>query len=472
MRALSSFCTASSSTSFVLALAVASLAACSEPKPAEPAPPPPPPPPPAMSSAPAPVVEAPKPEEKPVPEAPKGPTPAFKTGGFNTPESVYYDAEGDRYLVSNIGGKPTAVDNDGYISIVSPEGKVITEKWIAGGTTVGKAKITLNAPKGTVISKGLLYVADLDTVRMFDAKTGAPKGEVKIKDATFLNDVAAGPDGKIYVSDSGLKQNDKGDFEQTGTDAVYTVTKAKATIVAKDKSLGGPNGLYATKDGVWVVTFGSGELYRLDAKGKKSDAIKLPKGALDGIVPMGDMLFISSWEGSTVFKGKAAGPFEPVLTELKAPADIGLDTKRSRILVPRFIEGNVEAYDVKLADDRPRPAGCALAEDDARRSKQSEGRARGFRTRPSTFRGLAGAARLREERVQSANRRAYGSAPRGAPTIRISSRASLRVFVSNGVLAMRSAAESTWGSWPVVAASANVPISLVKTPTAWGAPMR
>ena len=48
---------------------------------------------------------------------------------------------------------------------------------------------------------GTLYVADLDTVRMFDAKTGAAKGEVKIPGATFLNDIAT--DGKVvYVSDS------------------------------------------------------------------------------------------------------------------------------------------------------------------------------------------------------------------------------------------------------------------------------
>src|SRR5262249_42471950 len=99
--------------------------------------------------------------------------------------------------------------------------------------------------------------------------------------------------------------------------------------------------------GVLVVTFGTNELYRLDDKGAKQDVTKLPKGSLDGIVQMGDALLISSWEGSAIFKGKLGGTFEQVLGDLKAPADIGFDKKRNRVLVPRFQEDAVEAYDVK-----------------------------------------------------------------------------------------------------------------------------
>ncbi|MEO6574159.1 MAG: SMP-30/gluconolactonase/LRE family protein, partial [Polyangiaceae bacterium] len=292
-------------------------------------PPPPSAPPPttaaAVSAPPVTPAEPAKPAAE-APAAPKGPPPAFQLTGFQTPESVFYDEANDRYLVSNINGKPVEADNNGYISVVSPDGKMVTEKWIAGGQN----KVTLNAPKGTALAGGVLYVADIDTVRMFDAKSGAPKGELKVPGATFLNDVSAAPDGRVYVSDSGLN----GDFGPTGTDAIYAVDKGKLKTVAKDASLGKPNGLLATKDGLWVVTFGSGELYRLDPKaldGKaaKADVVKLPKGQLDGIVMNGDQLFVSSWEGTCVFKGKAAGPFEVAFPGLKAPADIGFDKKRS-----------------------------------------------------------------------------------------------------------------------------------------------
>jgi hypothetical protein len=52
--------------------------------------------------------------------------------GFKTPESILHDAVGDVYLVSNINGTPSAKDNNGFISRVSPDGKVQTLKWIEG----------------------------------------------------------------------------------------------------------------------------------------------------------------------------------------------------------------------------------------------------------------------------------------------------------------------------------------------------
>jgi len=272
------------------------------------------------------------------------PVVTFKDVGLATPESVLYDEQNDVYLVSNINGKPLDVDNNGFISKLSPDGKVATLKWIEGG----KDKITLNAPKGLAFSGDLLYVSDIDTVRMFDRKTGAPAGEVKIAGATFLNDIAATSDGKILVSDSGLKASAKG-FDATGSDAVYTVDKAKkATPLAKSKELGGPNGLYSSGDKTWVATFGSGELYALDAKGKKESAHKLPKGSLDGIVslPSGDIL-VTSWEASAIYRGKPGGEMKAVIEDVKSPADIGYDTKRNRVLVPLFTENELRVYDIK-----------------------------------------------------------------------------------------------------------------------------
>jgi hypothetical protein len=279
------------------------------------------------------------PAEPPKPAAPK---PAQKYTGLATPESVLYDADNDRYLVSNINGKPTDKDNNGFISVLSPDGEITTLKWIEGG----KNKVKLDAPKGLALAKGVLYAADISVVRMFDAKTGAPKGDIPIAGATFLNDLASGPDGKIYLSDSGLKMGASG-LEPDGTDAVYVIDKGKAKVIAKNKDLGGPNGVLWTEKGVVVVTFGSGEGYVLDAKGKKQDATKLPGGRLDGVVPLGDSLLISSWQTSTVYKGKLGGTFEAVLTDQKSPADIGYDTKRGRVLVPHFLEDTVETYDLK-----------------------------------------------------------------------------------------------------------------------------
>ncbi|HEX3775074.1 MAG TPA: hypothetical protein VHV51_11460 [Polyangiaceae bacterium] len=315
---------------------------------------PPPPdqtPPPAAASSlpPAPVEATQSPSadtknEPPKAEKPAAPTPVFRIAdGVQTPESVLYDEANDRYLVSNINGKPDEADNNGYIMELSPDGKVVKPKFIAGGAD----KVKLNAPKGTGIVNGILYVSDINVVRKFDLKTGAPKGEIAIPGATFLNDIATSKDGRVFVSDSGLKSGANG-LDPTGTDAVYVIDKAgKVKPVAKSKDLSGPNGLLAVDNGVLVVAFGSNELYRLDDKGLKQDVTKLPGKALDGIVQAGDQLLVSSWETSSIYKGTLNGTFQVAFSDLKSPADIGFDSKRKRVLVPHFLENTVEAYDLK-----------------------------------------------------------------------------------------------------------------------------
>jgi hypothetical protein len=276
--------------------------------------------------------------------APAGRSPDAKWTGLSTPESVLYDETSDRYLVSNINGSPTDADGNGFISELSPDGTVKNLKFIEGG----KNKVKLDAPKGSAIANGTLYVADITVVRMFDPKTGAPKGEVKVPGATFLNDVTAASDGTIYVSDSGIKFGKNG-VEPTGTAAILAIDKAgKLKTVAKGNDLGGPNGVLAVDKSVLVVTFGAAELYRVGDKGNKQDVTKLPKGSLDGLVQTGDgTLLVSSWDGQAIYKGKLGGTFEPVIQNIKAPADIGWDKKRSRVLVPRFEDNTVEAYEIK-----------------------------------------------------------------------------------------------------------------------------
>ncbi len=270
--------------------------------------------------------------------------------GLQTPESVLYDAATDTYLVSNINGSPLEKDNNGFISKLKPDGTVVALKWIEAG----KKGVTLNAPKGSAIAKGILYVADLDTVRKFDAKTGAPKGEVKLPGATFANDVAAGPDGKIYVTDSGFKGGAKG-FEPSGTDAIWVIEGGKARALVKSDKLNHPNGVVVVGDVLYVGPFApEGQLLRVDAKGEFTAAGTLPKGSLDGIVSLGGDLLISSWDAKAVFRGPPQGPFFVVqdprnfeLKDLEAPADIGFDSKRGRVLVPRFMGHAVEAFELK-----------------------------------------------------------------------------------------------------------------------------
>jgi sugar lactone lactonase YvrE len=281
------------------------------------------------------------------PKAAPAPTPApvvtFK-GSLATPESVLYDAAGDRYLVSNINGKPDGVDNNGFIAELTPDGGIKTPKLIAGG----EKGVKLDAPKGLAIVGKELWVTDITVVRKFDLKTLASKGDVVLPETTFANDIAVGPDGKVYVSDTSVKVGEKG-FESNGGDQVLVIDKAgKAKPLARSKDLGGPNGIAFGPKGILVNSMNSNEVFSVGPKGEKTDVVKMPNGGLDGLLVVGDQLICSSWGASAVYKGKLGGTeFKPIIENVKGPADIGWDGKRSRVLIPRFMDDEVQAFEVK-----------------------------------------------------------------------------------------------------------------------------
>lgn len=185
--------------------------------------------------------------------------------GFERPESVLHDKRNDVYLVSNIKGGPRDVDNNGFISRVSPNGQILQLKWIAGGVN----GVTLNAPKGSTISDGVLYVADIDNLRKFDARTGQPLGSIFFENATFLNDVTSDDEGNIFVTDIGFTTVPA--FGPSGTDAIYKVSrKGKLSVIAQGNALlHHPNGIAVLPNGkLQVVTYdpfdGTKELYTIN----------------------------------------------------------------------------------------------------------------------------------------------------------------------------------------------------------------
>jgi sugar lactone lactonase YvrE len=251
--------------------------------------------------------------------------------GLQTPESILYDRASDVYLVSNINGNPTGTDGNGFISRIAPSGRVLALKWIDGT----RSGVRLNAPKGMAIVGDRLYVSDITAVRIFNRRTGRQLGSIDIAGSTFLNDLAAGPDGSVYVTDSGLKP----DFSPSGTDAVYRIDRmGKLATVAKSRELSTPNGVAVLPDGrLFIVTFTDvGEVYAL-AGSERRDVRRMPAGGLDGVelIPGGAML-ISSWGGSAVFRLARDGQASVVVANVASPADIGYDSRRNRVLIPLF----------------------------------------------------------------------------------------------------------------------------------------
>jgi len=269
---------------------------------------------------------------------PPHPTATVPDTGLRNPESALWDSAGGVWLVSNVDGSPLARDDNGFISRMDAMGRPMLWRWIDGADTA----VALNAPKGMALNGDTLFVADIDVVRMFHRSTGRPIGERAVPGATFLNDLSVGPDGTLYVTDSGLRLGAKGN-ESSGTDAVWRFNaRGVAEVVAKDTALGKPNGVLAEQGGLIVVALGSGAVYRLDARGRRTDLPTPPKGALDGVVRANDgALLVSSWEGKAVYRLKGNGPWTVAVDSVESPADIGWNRQRGDLAIPQMMKNTL-----------------------------------------------------------------------------------------------------------------------------------
>jgi sugar lactone lactonase YvrE len=267
--------------------------------------------------------------------------PAVKAGwvvqDMRTPESAYLD-EGSGYLfVSQINGAPTDRDGNGRISKLGLDGTVVSADWFTG----------LNAPKGLRSFGGTLWVADLDEVIGIDVASAKENARVKIDGAVFLNDVAVGADGTVYVSDMMANK-------------IYAIKDRKATVFAEGEQLEYPNGLFAEGERLVVGGWGSkpaadfttkvpGHLYSLDLKTKQKTLItKQPLGNIDGVEQeaRGGYLVTDYIAGkliqvSQTGQSRIVRTFKPGLADhtfLYAQGDI--------LIAPHMNENTVGAYDV------------------------------------------------------------------------------------------------------------------------------
>jgi DNA-binding beta-propeller fold protein YncE len=252
--------------------------------------------------------------------------------GFATPESMLYDSASDVYLVSNINGAPLDSDGNGFISRVNPDGTVADLKWIDGASE----GVDLDAPKGMAILGDELYIADINVVRVFNRNSGEMVRTVGITGATFLNGVAASND-TVYVTDSGLDAS----FEDTGTDGIYKVTGDSYETMVLSTELNNPNGVAVHSDGqqLMVASFGGNGVFHVNADGTFDQTATLPEGTLDGLVweTNDEVMLVSSWDADAVYRvNHDSGDSTVLFSDLTDPADLGLDTKRNRLLVPLF----------------------------------------------------------------------------------------------------------------------------------------
>ena len=264
---------------------------------------------------------------------------------LEAPEAARFDPELGVYFVANINGSPLGKDGNGFISRLTRDGKVDSLKFIAGG----RSGAVLNAPKGMAINGDTLWVADIDAARAFDKRSGKPILTVTLTGrARFLNDAVVGPDGAIYMTDTGVADDGKGGMAHPGPDQVFRIENRKATVALTFADKPGPNGITwdSTGSRFVIVPFGAKSIFQWAPGDSSARVIAEGPGMMDGVEPLGDgRLLITSWADSSLFV-LDAGKITKLLGGLPAPADIGFDRERGRIAVPSLTDNRLEFVDL------------------------------------------------------------------------------------------------------------------------------
>jgi WD40 repeat protein len=263
-------------------------------------------------------------------------TPNVKVyGSFRFAESCTFDPTRNLIVVMNAGVPETQEPNDGYVSLLHPDGTVHTAKWI-GATRDG---LTLNHPLGSCIQGGTLYAADIDTVRTFDLASGRPGRSFPVPGSTFLNGIAVTSDGTILASNT------------RPPECVYKITPSGevSTFVA-GKPLAMPNGVAIDQDGnVVVVNVGDNAVMTFDLSGKLIRTEHAAEGGNDGIVvlPNGTK-YVSSVKFGSVSQIRLGQQAKVIAAGIPSAASMGYDSKQHQLIIP-MNPNNAVAF-IKLTD--------------------------------------------------------------------------------------------------------------------------
>lgn len=265
---------------------------------------------------------------------------AFTVSNFDSPEAVLVDPDNGAYYVSNVKGKPSEKDGNGYIAKINASGTIVIQKFIGGR----KDELILNAPKGIALLGDTLFVADIDSIKGFDRKTHKPSVVVDLSgfNVKFLAGVTADrKNGCLYASD-------------TMTNRIFRIDAARHYTVSVYKDspdLGGPFGLMINPKtrNLMIATLATGRILEIGPAGR----IHVVRRGLSGLAGLDyDLrgnLYVSSVEKGEIYRIEhyGRGAFSTLFTGLTTPTLISYDRSKDELLIPSTKSNKVTTVPVK-----------------------------------------------------------------------------------------------------------------------------
>ena len=254
------------------------------------------------------------------------------TDGLNRPESAIYDPERSVLYVSNIN-----FDGPGHISKISLDGASIDSLWVPG----------LAEPKGMALGEGVLYVTDKNTLLAIDLDSGEITARHEVAgDDVYLNDVAMGEDGTVYVSDSRFSK-------------VYALQDGMFDVWLAHENVLMPNGVHVVGDELYIAAGDStaeepGNARYLQAISLADHSVRAlhgtePEGALDAIEPDGaGGLFVSDWGGGRLMHYRDGEGLTLLRTPGQGTADVEFVAETQMLYVPVMMSSQLIAFEVSL----------------------------------------------------------------------------------------------------------------------------
>ena len=242
-------------------------------------------------------------------------------GSFHFTESCTFDPERNLILAMNTGEQGDGTENDGFVSLINPDGSVHTPKWIG----VTRDGLELHHPLGSAVRNGILYTVDVGFLRSFDLATGQPLNSVEVPGFSFLNGIAVDDRGTAYISNTRDPQR------------IFKVSaESEVSVFAEGPPLDLPNGVAMDPDGnIVVVNIGDNAVITFSPAGEVIGTEFAVESGNDGVVILDDgTKYVSSVRYGSVSRIVPGQEAEIVASGIPSAASMCYDSVQNQLVIP------------------------------------------------------------------------------------------------------------------------------------------